>query len=176
MFFNIAYRLPIWKDIDDKSRNIRILILGVILYVILHSFIYSTYVNGNNFILNKRKYIYYLIGSDIIIALLFMYLLASDEKPNKKKKKIKQKTKPKQIKLQEQPLQPLPPVLDKPLQPLPPVPDKPLQKNEQNDIESLGIPIYTDVIENNQIIEQDQDLPIYSPNNDERDSQVPIYK
>ena len=84
MFFYAVYKLPIWKDIDSKSRNIRLIILGAIFYVIAHSFLYSKYVKDITSVENYRKYIYYLIIADLAMVGL---LLATSKKDNKRKKK-----------------------------------------------------------------------------------------
>lgn len=90
MFINTVYRLPIWYDIDTKSRNIRILILGIILYIITHSFIYSKYVDNYQMVLNYRNYIYYLIALDLTIVGFLMFTNKKIKKNiNINKKKLK---------------------------------------------------------------------------------------
>ena len=36
MILNAIYRLPIWRELDTRSKNIRVLVLGIILYVIVY--------------------------------------------------------------------------------------------------------------------------------------------
>lgn len=88
MFFNAIYRLSLWKDLDNKSRNIRILILGAVLYIIIHSFIYSNYVESIEIIEQYRDYLYYLIGIDLIFVGIQMFI-GDDGGISKKKKKKK---------------------------------------------------------------------------------------
>lgn len=88
MFYNLVYKLPIWIDIDSKSRNIRLIVLGTILYILIHSFIYSNYVNNYEFILDNRKYLYYLIAFDLtIITTLIYFGFGTVKQKNKKLKK-----------------------------------------------------------------------------------------
>lgn len=92
MFFNAVYKLPIWKNIDSKSRNIRLLILGATFYIILHSFLYSKYVEDIELIENNKKYLYYLMVVDLASVGLLMFMNDSKQ-PKKGKSKNKQSKK-----------------------------------------------------------------------------------
>lgn len=73
MFFYLIYKSPLWKDKETNARNARVVALGIILYVFLHSYLYSNYSEGKDFIVNNRKYIYYLFVMDVITTLGFLY-------------------------------------------------------------------------------------------------------
>lgn len=88
MLYNSLYNSKLWKKLDSKSRNIRILILGTVFYVIAHSFIYSNYVEGVEIIANYRRFLYYLIALDLGLFGLRVYM---GKNKNDKKKKNKKK-------------------------------------------------------------------------------------
>ena len=102
MFFNAIYRLSLWKDLDNKSRNIRLLVLGAILYIIVHSFVYSNYVKSIEIVQQYRTYLYHLIGMDLVLVSAQMFM--ESDKVSKKNKKTKNK-KNKKIMLSNQPNQ-----------------------------------------------------------------------
>ncbi|QKF93702.1 hypothetical protein QKU48_gp0244 [Fadolivirus algeromassiliense] len=190
MFFNIIYKSPIWKSIDTKSRNMRILVMGSIFYVIVHSFIYSKYVESIEFVENYRKYLYYLMVIDLASTGLLMFL--SDDKKQKKSKNMKKNNQKKQHKMnlpfqlspQYQPsLQPLSKINNNPIQAL----HKPVNKQftvnnvqKVEDNESIQLPIYKK--QNQQPIKVDNDdyeIPVYNHHEEINESQIseqiPIY-
>lgn len=126
MFFNAVYRLSIWEDLDNKSRNIRLLVLGAILYIIVHSFIYSNYVQSIDIIQKYRNYLYYLIGIDLSLVGVLMF--TENTKNSNKKKKLKKRKL--MYQMQQQPMQPLPqqPIQQQPMQPMQPLPQRPMQQ------------------------------------------------
>jgi len=73
------------KDLDPRSKLLRIFLGGTVLYVILHSFIYSKFVESRDWIVNNRKYIYYIILSDLMIT---GYLTRNKLKEKKRKNKL----------------------------------------------------------------------------------------
>ena len=87
MLYNSLYNSKLWKKLDSKSRNIRILILGTVFYVIAHSFIYSNYVEGIEIITNYRRFLYYLIALDLGLFGLRVYMGGSKNDKKKKNKK-----------------------------------------------------------------------------------------
>lgn len=89
MFYTIAYNLPIWNYLENKDRNVRIFILGTILFVLLHSFLYSTYIS-NPVVMEKRFLIYFLIPFDMLIVAILIFFF-SKENISKKKKNHKKK-------------------------------------------------------------------------------------
>ena len=81
MFFTIIYKSPLFIKNGPNKRLIRVFIMGIICYIILHSFLYSDFINNNNLI-KYRKYIYYLAGLDA--ASIFFLQDAHIKKPKKK--------------------------------------------------------------------------------------------
>ena len=72
MLFSLLYGLPLWASLSKNNRTIRIIVLGLIFYIIVHFFITShTY----------RKYAYYASGLDSVIYLV-LYLYSVDKKEN----------------------------------------------------------------------------------------------
>jgi|AntRauTorckE6833_2_1112554.scaffolds.fasta_scaffold27532_3 hypothetical protein len=78
---------PLWKDLDQKSRAIRILVLGAVIYVVLYSVLYSKIANIFSTITSYRKYMYIIAASDI--ALTFSNFYKNYKPVDKKKKKKK---------------------------------------------------------------------------------------
>jgi len=68
MFFYAIYKSPLWKNLSPKNRNIRVFMAGALLYVIFHSFLYSNYVNNIQTVNKYKKYIYYVIATDILVT------------------------------------------------------------------------------------------------------------
>lgn len=68
MFFNILNRLPIWKELEENERLIRMFFLGSFMYIIIHAIIYSQYGEENDTIKSVRNYIYYVFLLDFATA------------------------------------------------------------------------------------------------------------
>lgn len=83
MFFYITYKSPFWKNLESRSRNIRIIMIGMGFYILFYSCLYSKYADNNIFILKYRRLIYFIFVFDIILILLTYYF--SKEKMNKKR-------------------------------------------------------------------------------------------
>jgi len=155
MIINSIYSSSIWKKLsktDNKSRNFRIMLIGIIIYLIIHSFIYSKYTDNNKVITNYRHYMYYIIGFD----LLLFYIIAMNQSNKKKKKKKKRFNKKIQKKF----------FIPNPMQ------IKPIQNIPNLDIISNDIPTYkpTDNINININKNDDDDIPIY-----DNMTTIPIY-
>jgi hypothetical protein len=88
MFFNVIYNSPLWKDLDNNTRLMRVFISGCICYILLHSYIFSSYAQTQN-ILQYRDYIYHFIGLDL--ASTFYLKQTEKDKKNKTKNKKKKK-------------------------------------------------------------------------------------
>lgn len=147
MFYNVAYRFPIWNDLDDKSRNARILVLGTILYIIVYSFIYSKYTDDIEIIQKYRSYLYYILAIDLIIIALLMFTKKPKKKKNKKKnQKLIDYNMKYQLMKQQLMQQKIKQNVNQPSQPKQP---------NLNDI-NIEIPIYNGM----QI--QEDDIPVYS--------------
>lgn len=89
MLINLIYKSPIWSNIDEKSRLLRVLVIGVLCYVAIHSYLYS---QSNEYILKYRNYFMYLACVDILAILTIYYLSESKVKP-KLKRKLKKNNK-----------------------------------------------------------------------------------
>lgn len=70
MFLISTYKSKLWNDLDPGSRNLRIFILAGIVYIVLHSYLYSSYTNNMNFILNQRYLIYFLLITDLLLTFI----------------------------------------------------------------------------------------------------------
>lgn len=84
MLINLIYKSPIWSNIDAKSRLLRVLVIGVLCYVAIHSYLYS---QSNEYILKYRNYFMYIACVDILAILTIYYLSDSNVKPKRKVKK-----------------------------------------------------------------------------------------
>lgn len=84
MFFYTIYKSEIWKDLEVKDRNLRILIFGSFFYVIVHSYIFSKYVENNQY----KKYFYYVPITDLLLTLIDLFNKGK-EFPSKKTKNRK---------------------------------------------------------------------------------------
>ncbi len=89
MFFYIIHKLPVWTKMKLKNRNARVFLMGIIWYVILHSFLYSKYFNDGGTMRNYRKYIYYVLIIDIIITSVSITVPSLMKKKHRKRKYIK---------------------------------------------------------------------------------------
>ncbi len=79
MFIYILYKSPLWNKLPTKNRIIKIFGIGILLYFIIQSLLYSKYFN-NNTLTNYRKYIYYIIILDIITTITTMTISFNTEK------------------------------------------------------------------------------------------------
>jgi hypothetical protein len=98
MFYTIISKLPI---IEGEYRNLIIFIVGTILYIIAHAYLFSKQSESNELFVKYRDYLYYMFGLDCLI--FYATLKKSDsDKPNQqnisdKTNTIDQNTKPKKI-------------------------------------------------------------------------------
>jgi len=104
MIIYLVYKSPLWKNLESKSRKLRIFILGTVIYIALHSFINSKFVENNEFIEKNKKYLYYLFGLDMMLSGSIMYFGKSSDKSTDKKliNDTMKLIKPKKINLQKQ--------------------------------------------------------------------------
>ncbi len=82
MFFYTTYKSGLWKSLDKKSKVLRIATVGAVGYILLHSYIYSSYVAPYTTLVKYRSIIYYLIIFDILLS---AYFIMFADKANKKK-------------------------------------------------------------------------------------------
>jgi hypothetical protein len=66
MFYYLFHKLPLWRDLPDSKRNIRTFLLGTIVYILFHAFLFSKYSEINHNIKLYRNYIYYLWVADAL--------------------------------------------------------------------------------------------------------------
>ena len=85
------YISPLWKKLDQKSRAIRILLLGTVIYVVLYSILYSKISNILSTLTSYRKYLYFIATTDFILTFSNFYKNYNfiDKKKKKKKKNKK---------------------------------------------------------------------------------------
>ena len=90
MFYYILFRSSLWKSLEDKNRNIRIALLGSTFYIILHSYVYSKYVDSTDFVKKYRNFIYLIIFVDIAFTVITLKKNYNKKKEKKNKNKINQ--------------------------------------------------------------------------------------
>lgn len=88
MFFYTVYRSSLWKNVDKKSRPLRVGIVGSIGYILLHSYLYSGYINLQSTVAKYRHTIYFLIILDIILIAHQLLFKREEKKKIKKYKSI----------------------------------------------------------------------------------------
>ena len=177
MLINAVYRLPIWYDIDIKSRNVRILIFGIILYIIVHSFIYSKYVENNELVLRYRNYLYYLIGADLVIIGLLMLTKKTNKEKNKKIKNLNKFRMPYNIYYPQH-------RLNVPIKNTISVKNKneiikksEIQNLNENKVdEDINLPIYNSQKDQDPILNIiESEIPVYEPKKNLVETNIPIY-
>jgi predicted tellurium resistance membrane protein TerC len=89
MFYNLIYRSFLWNNLPDRDRNIRVLITGIILYIVAYFAMNSQYTQEMELIQQNKKYIYYLASTDF--ATVAAQMIFSKGKQIKKQKKRKHK-------------------------------------------------------------------------------------
>ena len=86
MFYYIVNKIT--ADNENKTRNV--IIIGSMCYIILHGFLYAK-ANENNAIIQKiKQYMHYVIGADMAMTGLHIYM-----KPSISKQKVITQDKPK---------------------------------------------------------------------------------
>jgi hypothetical protein len=83
------YKMPLFTDMAPKDRYLRIFVISTVIYIIVHSFLYSSYLNNDGFAARYRHYCYYLIMLDLLLTTA-VYLFSGDKPVQKKIKKIQQ--------------------------------------------------------------------------------------
>jgi hypothetical protein len=71
MFYAIASKIPFIESDKSKRKILKIFIIGSVLYVLLHYYLYSSPING--MLSTVKQYLYYLMFADFGIA----YFLSS---------------------------------------------------------------------------------------------------
>ena len=171
MFFYITHKSPLWRQLKPRERNTRVFLVGIVLYVIFHSFLHSGYGVG----ISLKKYLYYILGADILLTGL---AVASDSMFSRKKLVYPQHTymlpyaPPRLIQQQPQhPQHPQPqqhPQQQQQPQPQPqqhPQPQPQPQLQPANDHQNGHIPIYRSTTPN---------IPVYRSKTTDQPNNAPI--
>jgi len=93
MFFTIISKVPIIANDNSSSKMFKIFVIGAILYILLH---YYLFIGDRGEIINKYKnYIYYVMGIDFAIAYALSVMTSNnddeeEEDDNEKKQKPNQ--------------------------------------------------------------------------------------
>lgn len=155
MFYNLIYRSPLWLTNKKANRNIKVLVLGSILYISMYAFLQTKYSNIS-FLENYKKYIYHIFVSDLSTVSVQMYFQNTNTK-NKRKTKTQKKSKKLQIKKKK------PQLNYKPLENKQDSLIKPLQNTQNTLLNTVkDTTLVKDInSEKDTII----DIPIYVPNN-----------
>ena len=152
MLYNLLYRSPLWSKLDNSDRNIRILVLGTILYVVAYFASNSQYLSQVSILEKYKKYLLYLAAADFATTSAQMFFSEPSKKNNKKNKKKQIKKKP----VRMMPPYQLPNVLKEEL----------YQNKKQNQNQNL---------DNNSSVK----LPVYNSKKQEEiidDIQIPVYQ
>ena len=64
MFFYLIHSSPLWIDLENGKRNVRTFLAGIVCYILLHAFLYSSYGSESQLICTFRNYIWYIILAD----------------------------------------------------------------------------------------------------------------
>ncbi len=68
MFFTLISKLPLINNTNTKSKSFLILLIGCVLYLIIHAYLYSSHTISNNFIQRWKHYLYLLFSVDLIAS------------------------------------------------------------------------------------------------------------
>ena len=80
MFYFIISKLLFPKAVVDKYNLYKIFIIGTVLYIILHTLLYSSTLSSMPLISSYRKYLYYAWGADALLTGIYRYFLMSPPK------------------------------------------------------------------------------------------------
>ena len=76
MFYILVSRIPFIYNISDKKDKLfRTFLIGSVCYIILHGLLYSKKFSDNQFVEKYKKYLLYLVGADLSLALGIVYFL-----------------------------------------------------------------------------------------------------
>ena len=85
MFLYSIYKSPFWQNLSQNARMLRVTVAGLILYIIICSYLYSKF-GEKDLIVNYRRYVFYLMGVDIAVTFAEHYVVGTKPKKIKKKK------------------------------------------------------------------------------------------
>lgn len=87
MFLYALYKSPLFHDTAPRDRLLRIFVVATVVYIVIHSYLNSTYVSEDGFLSNYRHYLYYLLIVDLIGTLITYFLAGTQPAKDKKIKK-----------------------------------------------------------------------------------------
>jgi hypothetical protein len=143
MFYYGINKLPIWGNSGLKSKLIKIITAGTFLYIIIVSFLFSSYVKNIPMVPQYRRYIFAVLLLDLLATVGINYMYQK-KKITKKKQNLKTLNKLKLKAYNNQHPQMRNPQMRNPQmrnQPMPPPAHKKPNINDNN-IEETDIPIY----------------------------------
>jgi len=73
MIIYLIYKSPLWHELEASDRDVRILILGVICYVLFHSLMFSKYGDDVEILQKIRKNLIYFFGLDTVLIGTVLY-------------------------------------------------------------------------------------------------------
>jgi hypothetical protein len=76
MFYFLSSKVSLISNINDESRFTKIFIVGTVLYILLHAYLYSSSNQSSDFIVKYSKYLYYIWGADLAITGIMTKLLS----------------------------------------------------------------------------------------------------
>lgn len=89
MFLNIMNKIFDWAELNSTDKYLRIVILGLVMYVVAYYFINSEYCNTNKFVSENKQYIYGILIFDLILYICSQLLTnnSTNKMRNKKKRR-----------------------------------------------------------------------------------------
>ncbi len=80
MFYLISSKLPlISTERNSSTKLFRSFIVGSICYIILHGYLFSQKFKDNNLVQKYKKYIYYLLGADLLMTSIIIKFLTKSQ-------------------------------------------------------------------------------------------------
>lgn len=197
MFLYALYKSPLFHDTAPRDRLLRIFVVATVVYIVIHSYLNSTYVSEDGFLSNYRHYLYYLLIVDLIGTLINYFLGSSQPVKDKKMKRgpPRQANYPPYMlppptvrrlvpRSSNQPTGPVPTMMKRPVQ-TPPIspqqvraPNQPVKKEEPKKVEKTAVKKDIFISQSD-----DSSIPVYQAHNqaqnnsnNREDYSMPIYQ
>lgn len=68
MFFYVINNSPFWEKIPLEKKAVRAFIMGMICYILLHTFLFSKFAETKENLVFFRNYIYYMFAGDLFMS------------------------------------------------------------------------------------------------------------